>query len=113
MEPSANPETVWGFMLSGYRVAALGSVSPADRAACSYAGNNALMLSLLWIRRIASPKSGATEMTSTFCDRTNGWVSIESVTRSRPIGLRSSRSIDPSLKTPWDTAAYTAFAPAR
>src|SRR5882762_5282789 len=28
-----------------------------------YAGNKTLMLSLLWIRRIASPKSGATETT--------------------------------------------------
>src|SRR5687768_7713589 len=45
-----------------------------------YAGNRMLRLSRLWMRRIASPKSGATETTSTFCERATGCVSIESVT---------------------------------
>ena len=69
------------------------------------------MLSRLWMRRIASPNSGATETTSTFGEGATGCVSIESVTRRLWIGLRSSRSIEPSLKTPWDTAAYTPFTP--
>ena len=39
------------------------------------------------MRRIASPKSGATETTSIFGENTTGCVSIESVTRRRWIGL--------------------------
>jgi hypothetical protein len=46
-----------------------------------HAGNRLLMLSRLWMRRIASPKSGATEATSTFRESTTGCVSIESVIR--------------------------------
>jgi hypothetical protein len=39
---------------------------------CHQAGNSPLMLSQLWIRRMASAKSGATETTSTLGDRATG-----------------------------------------
>jgi hypothetical protein len=40
------------------------------------------------VRPIAAAKSGATETTFTFGDSSTGWVSIESVTIKRSIGLR-------------------------
>src|SRR5437667_7020973 len=71
------------------------------------------MLSRRWIRPIASANSGATETNVTFSDSSTGWVSIESVTIKRSIGLRSRRSIDPSAKTPCVTTAVTERGTAR
>jgi MFS family permease len=51
------------------------------------------MLSRRAMRRIASPKSPATETTSTFSDRPLGWVSTLSVMNNRSIGLASRRSL--------------------
>ena len=63
------------------------------------------MLSLWWMRRIASPKSGATETTSTRGESGSGCVSIESVTSSLRIALCSRRFIEPGANTPCETAA--------
>ena len=46
--------------------------SCAPSSAGHYGGNRPLMLSRSWMRRIASPKSGATEPTSTFGDSVIG-----------------------------------------
>src|SRR5215831_10643349 len=77
----------------------------ASQTRARYEGNSTLILSRSCMRRIASPKSGATETTSTLEDSATGCVSIESVTTRPRIGPRSRRSIDPSPNTPCDTAA--------
>ena len=57
------------------------------------------------MRRIASPKSAATEMTSTLSGSATGWVSTVSVMNRRSIGLSASRSTAVSVSRPWLTIA--------
>ena len=45
------------------------------------------MLSRLWMRRIASAKSGATDTIFTFGKSLTGWVSTESVAIRHSMGL--------------------------
>ena len=57
------------------------------------------------ILRIASPKSPATETTSSLGDGGTGCVSTLSVMNSRWIGLASNRSTAVAVSKPWLTAA--------
>jgi hypothetical protein len=63
------------------------------------------MLSPPAMRRMASPKRPATEITSTLSGSGSGWVSTVSVMNSVLIGLARSRSAAGGASSPWVTPA--------
>jgi hypothetical protein len=67
--------------------------------------NRTLMLSRWWIRRIASPNSGATDTTSSLDGSLDACGSTVLVTNSRSIGLSCRTSRLRWVSTPWLTAA--------
>jgi hypothetical protein len=73
---------------------------PEHRLRTGTQSNSTLMLSRWWIRRMASPNSGATETTSTLEDRTGASGSTLFVTNKSSIGLSSRASMLRWVNTP-------------